>query len=135
MRYRGQSYELIVPFSSAVLEDFQRMHAEQYGYAKVGAPVEVVNLRLRAIGEGDPPTLVSQPLGGIDPAQAWIENCEVTFSQGRLSTPLYRAEALLPGNCLSGPAVIVRSDTTILLGASDRASVDGFGNLIVEVAR
>ncbi len=135
MRYRGQSYELIVPFSSAVLEEFQRMHAEQYGYAKPGAPVEVVNLRVRAIGAGDPPPLLPMPLASADPAQAWIENREVTFSQGRLSTPLYRAEALLPGNCLSGPAVIVRSDTTILLGASDRAAVDGFGNLLVEVAR
>ncbi len=135
MRYRGQSYELIVPFSEAVYEDFHRLHEHYYGYTKNGAPVEVVNLRVRAVGEVTPPPLVKEPLTGPDASGALIEKRDVVFAKGILSTPLYRAEALRAGNRVAGPAVIVRSDTTILLGPSDKAKVDGFSNLIIEVGK
>lgn len=133
MRYRGQSYELVVPFSDSVYAEFHRLHEYQYGYANPDAPVEVVNLRVRAVGEGTPPPLVAEQVGDADPSGAFIEKRDVLFAQGKLSTPLYRAEALQPGNRLAGPAVVVRSDTTILLGLPDNARVDAFGNLIVEV--
>jgi N-methylhydantoinase A/oxoprolinase/acetone carboxylase beta subunit len=59
----------------------------------------------------------------------------VLFSSGSLATPLLRGEALLPGNHIPGPAVIVRSDTTLLLGPQDQADVDSFGNVLIEVGR
>ena len=34
---------------------------------------------------------------------------------------------------LSGPALILRADTTILLDANDRAEVDAFLNVIITV--
>jgi N-methylhydantoinase A len=135
MRYRGQSYELIVPFSETVYTDFHAMHARQYGYAQESAPLEIVNLRLRAIGRSTPPPLLRHPPGEADPAPALIEHRQVVFAEGPLPTPLYRAERLRPGNRIAGPAVIVRSDTTILLGAGDVAIVDGYENLIIEVKR
>ncbi|MCS7011165.1 MAG: hydantoinase/oxoprolinase family protein, partial [Anaerolineales bacterium] len=133
MRYRGQSYELIVPFSKTVYMDFHSRHFSQYGYADTNAPVEVVNLRVRAIGLTAAPPLVRQPLEGPDPEAARLGTREVLFEQGLLPTPLYRAEALRPGNRLTGPAVIVRADTTVLLGPSDCAVVDEFANLLIEV--
>lgn len=134
MRYRGQSYELIVPFSERVYADFHAMHARQYGYAQEGAPLEVVNLRLRAVGQTAPPPLHARPLGPADPSPARIEHRDVIFADGARRTPLYRAERLQPGNHIPGPAVIVRSDTTILLGPADAATVDGYDNLLIEVA-
>jgi N-methylhydantoinase A len=133
MRYRGQSYELIIPFNGSVHAEFHRLHEYQYGYAKPDASFEVVNLRVRSVGKVAPPPLVAERVGGDDPSGAFIEKRDVLFAQGILPTPLYRAEALQPGNRLAGPAVVVRSDTTILLGPSDNARVDAFGNLIVEV--
>ncbi len=133
MRYRGQSYELIVPFSETVYADFHKQHLGQYGYANNDAPVEVVNLRVRAVGATTPPPLRREPPAGPDPEAARLETRPVRFEQGLLPTPLYRAEALRPGNRLAGPAVIVRADTTVLLGPSDRAEVDEFGNLLIEV--
>jgi len=134
MRYRGQSYELIVPFGETVYEDFHRLHEHQYGYAKEGAPVEVVNLRLRAVGRAAPPPLPRHPLGDPDPAPALIESREVVFAGGARPTPLYRAELLQPGNRIEGPAVVVRSDTTVLIGIGDAAVVDEHDNLVIEVA-
>ncbi|HVM71129.1 MAG TPA: hydantoinase/oxoprolinase family protein [Anaerolineales bacterium] len=134
MRYRGQSYELIVPFSQAVYDTFHALHEQQYGYANRDRAVEVVNLRVRAIGKVTPPPLARQAPGDPDPAQALIEYREVVFGDGTLTTPLYRAETLKPGNHIPGPAVVVRSDTTILVGPGDRAQVDECGNLIILVA-
>jgi N-methylhydantoinase A len=135
MRYHGQSYELIVPFSDTVYADFNRHHQQQYGYANDIAPVEVVNLRVRAIGHGDPPPLFPQPFQGPVPALAFLEARPVIFSGGTLETSFYRGEMLQHGNRIQGPAVIVRSDTTILLGSTDRAEVDQFDNLLIEVGQ
>jgi N-methylhydantoinase A len=134
MRYRGQSYELIVPFSDSVIEDFHRIHETQYGYAINAGEVEVVNLRLQAIGRTLPPPLASHALGDSDPSEALLETRQVFFDDGPRRTPLYRAEALKSGNRLEGPAVVVRLDTTILICPDDSALVDAFENLVIEVA-
>ena len=133
MRYRGQSYELIVPFSETVHADFHHQHEYQYGYANETAPVEVVNLRVRAVGRGDPPPLSSHPLKSPDPTPAFLESHPVIFPAGTLETNFYRGEALEHGNHLHGPAVVVRSDTTILLGTTDLVEVDQYNNLCIEV--
>ena len=47
MRYRGQSYELMVPFSPDFRADFHALHAQTYSYSETHLPLEIVNLRLR----------------------------------------------------------------------------------------
>jgi len=47
----------------------------------------------------------------------------------------YQGELLLPGNQIAGPAVILRSDTTLLLAPQDQAQVDRFGNLWIQVGK
>jgi N-methylhydantoinase A len=135
MRYQGQSYELIVPFSEQVMATFHEIHQRTYGYARPEAPVEIVNLRLRAVGETTPPPLAPQPLDRPDPTDALLDKRDVVYADGRLVTPFYRAEALRPGNRLGGPAVVVRADTTILLGPADQAEVDVYSNLIIQVGQ
>jgi N-methylhydantoinase A len=133
MRYRGQSYELIVPFTDSVYADFHSQHLTNYGYAQEEAPVEVVNLRVKAVGAVDPPPLPREENHSTGSAAAMIEKRDVLFAQGKQSTPMVQGESLHAGNQLTGPAVIVRSDTTILLSPSDKAEVDAFGNLLIEV--
>ncbi len=134
IRYLGQSYELSIPFRRTFISDFHRHHQAAYGYANPGTASVIVNLRVRAVGRITPPRLPTSPRHGRDPAQAFLETRPVTFPQGTLETSLYQAEKLKPGNRLSGPAVVVRADTTILLGPSDQARVDHLGNLDVEVS-
>jgi N-methylhydantoinase A len=133
MRYRGQSYELIVPFGRTFSEDFHRMHECSFGYAKLYSPTEIVTLRVRAIGKILPPPLVASEHRQPDPSRAFIEKREVVFEQQKLRTPLFRAEALESGNLIEGPALIVRADTTILVGPSDKLEVDAFGNLVIDI--
>ena len=67
LRYLGQSYELTIPAPrrvngeslAATIIAFHRRHKEAYGYSADGEPVELVNLRLRAIGGIPKPELES----------------------------------------------------------------------------
>ena len=133
MRYHGQSYELIVPFTSSIYSDFHRFHEKHYGYSNLTEQIEVVNLRVRVVGFNEPPPLLSHPVKGPDPATAYFESRRVLYPDGFLETPFFLAESLEPGNHILGPAVIIRSDTTILLGPFDRVEVDIYGNLLIEV--
>jgi N-methylhydantoinase A/oxoprolinase/acetone carboxylase beta subunit len=47
--------------------------------------------------------------------------------------PFYLGDKLRPGHVLRGPAIIVYGDTTVFLPLGDRARVDEFFNLIVEI--
>ena len=133
MRYRGQSYELPVPFNDEFLDSFHAAHQLTYGYARRGAPVEIVNVRVRGTGMIAPPPLIELPSGGPDPHVAILGLRQVTLQSGRSDVPLYRGELLKPGNKLSGPILVVRADTTILIDAQDAAEVDDFGNLVIQV--
>ncbi len=133
MRYQGQSYELAVPYSDNILEDFHRYHEDVYGYARREHAVEIVNIRLRAIGKIDPPSIPASPTGADNPEQAYLEDREVFLTDKPVQVPLYQGELLSPGNSLSGPAIIVRVDTTVYLSDNESAFVDRFKNLIISI--
>lgn len=135
MRYVGQSYELITPFHSNFMSEFHDLHQRVYGYAHPEKSVEIVNLRLRAVGKITPPPQIAKTMHSPQPDQALIDLRPVIFAEGQFNVPLYRAESLLPGNQLSGPALIVRSDTTLLLGLTETASVDAFDNILIQVGK
>jgi N-methylhydantoinase A len=132
-RYRGQSYELMVPFGQEWVEAFHQVHRQAYGYAEPQAPVEVVNVRVRVVGHVLPPYVPTFPAGGEDPAAALVGLRPVVLAGNRARVPFYRGEALQPGNAIAGPAVVVRADTAVLLGPSDRAEVDARLNLVIAV--
>src|SRR3978361_1509243 len=48
LRYRGQAFELAVPLSKHLEEDFHAAHEEAYGYRDPEAEVELVTLRATA---------------------------------------------------------------------------------------
>ncbi len=48
-------------------------------------------------------------------------------------TPVFEHARLRPGHLFAGPAVVVSEDTTVWLSPTDRASVDEYGNLLIDV--
>ena len=59
MRYKGQAFELTVPARghsldaaalAALVADFHDIHRQRFSYANPGSPVEIVSLRVSAIG-------------------------------------------------------------------------------------
>jgi 5-oxoprolinase (ATP-hydrolysing) len=140
MRYAGQSYELTVPWlgdGENIYEDFHQLHRHIYGYAQLNSPLEIVNLRSRTTGIIQAPLLPKALPGGSDPSAALIGLRPVVMADKNnqpIEAPFYRYEELHPGNIIPGPAIVVRADTTILIGPGDIAHVDAFLNLIIRIA-
>jgi len=134
MRYRGQSFELTIPYHDDFSDSFHQEHERTYGYQRPEADLEIVNVRVRATGVVTPPQMAAQPLRDTDPRPAQIDTRQVVFPAGIQEIPFYRGENLQSGSVIPGPAVIVRRDTTILIGIDDTGTVDPFNNLIITVS-
>ena len=133
MRYRGQSYELSIPFDDEYIAAFHRTHHLSYGYNRPQAEIEIVNLRLRAIGKVPSPDMLPQSIGDHDATNAYIDSKPALFSSGEIEIPFYRGEKLQPRNEIHGPAIVIRNDTTILINSKDHASVDPYLNLKMDI--
>lgn len=133
MRYRGQSYEITIPYRDNFLEDFHKFHEKTYGFSRKNSLVEIVNIRVRAEGKISPPPISRYPSNGIDPGHAFLEKRPVHLSDGEYEVPLYHGELLTPGNLVNGPAIVVRKDTTIFLDEQSDAQVDQACNLMISI--
>jgi len=148
MRYAGQSHELTIPCPrmTAAPEElrvtpeelrgaFHAAHRQRYGYDQPAAPVEIVNLRVTAVVPLPPPVLPHLPLGPADASGAIIGEKLVWFEERPLSTRLYDRARLRPGHQFAGPAVVFQYDTTTVIPGGWGAAVDGYGNLVLQVAQ
>jgi N-methylhydantoinase A len=135
VRYRGQAYELTVPLTSDFAAAFHAEHQRVYSHSQPAAPLEIVNLRLRAVGAVPRPALPAADPGDPDASVAFLRLRPVVLSTGQADVPLYDGAALRPGHAMAGPAIVVYKDTTVFLSAGDRATVDRHFNLIITVGR
>jgi N-methylhydantoinase A len=136
MRYRGQSYEIMVPFSNNFSEEFHRRHELLYGYCNRGKAIELVNVRLRAIGKPDKPAFPEQPLAGELPdPSAFLAERDVIFDGSEVLTRIIDRDRLQHGNRIDGPAVLVEYSATTVLPPYASARVDAYGNLILSIGR
>ena len=133
LRYQGQSFELTVPFSPDFQTAFHEQHNQRYGYKNEAAGLEIVNLRVRAIGDVSPPRMEAQDPGPADSSGAVCHKRRLVFSSGPRTVPFYDRSLLRPGHHVPGPAVIFQDDTTILLSETDHAQVDAWQNVLVTV--
>jgi N-methylhydantoinase A len=140
MRYRGQSYEVAVPVPSlrgpADLADlakrFHDAHQRRYGHMAQAEAVEIVNFQVTAVG------LIPKPaMKSFDPSdgqatpratrQAYFnatEACDV---------PVFARGMLQPGMQIEGPAIIEEKTSTTVIYPAQRAAVDSYLNIEVEL--
>ena len=136
LRFRGQTWEVTVPLADDLESAFRGRYAELYGRGALahGAGIDLVNCRLIATGASRA-TPVAPGLGAADPepARRGARAAWLPGGTAPMRTPVYDGERVTPGMLVAGPALVERRDTTILLGADDRARVEPFGDLVVEV--
>jgi len=140
IRYRGQGYELSVPFTKNLLADFQREHRRRYGYAHPTREVELVTLRLRATVKS-PKQATTARVGTAAPGRPGRAKLDspstpkvpVVFDGKKLSTAIYSRDALKPGRTYSGPAIITEYSATTVIPPRKRFHLDRAGNLIVTI--
>jgi len=136
VRYIGEGYELSVPFTPEFLLEFHRLHQSRYGHRSPHLPVEIVNLRLRAVGSVPRPQLPRRLAGNAEAGTAILDRRPVALGEKRVETvPFYLGDRLRSGQVLHGPSMVLYKDTTVFLPDGCRGAVDDYGSLMVEVGR
>jgi N-methylhydantoinase A len=128
LRYRGQSYTLNLAWDSlaALKQNFHRLHESRYGH-RMEIPVELVNLRVRVLGQQPPFEL---PGWRPDTMKSGIGEARVYgFKQ---PVPVYARDGLAVGQGLDGPALVTETTATTWIDKGWRAKVDAWGNLLLE---
>lgn len=130
VRYRGQSYELTVPYTPDWAAAFHRRHRTRYGHADENKPVEVVAARVACHGTTEKPNLPTMPRRSGKP-EPWTT--VRIFESGRwLQAPAYDRTHVHHGHGIDGPAVVGEYSSTTYVPVGFRARVDRFGNLLLE---
>jgi N-methylhydantoinase A len=137
LRYRGQGYELNVPYERERPESaaaaFHALHRQRYGFSDERKPIEMVNLRVRMVAKAEAyEPEFREPVAG-DGAAAFYAERDVFFTDGFVKAKLYRRDALLPGDVVPGPAMVTEYTSATLLPPGCVAEVDGFGSLVIAV--
>ena len=135
-RYARQSYELLVPVPprpvdhaaiKTIAETFHGRHLQTYGHDNRSEPVQIVSVRVAAIGTITPLTIRDAPAGaGTDAVKSqrplWFRET------GAIEALVYDRRRMPAGLKVTGPAVIESLESTILVPPGWRATVneDGF---------
>src|SRR5262249_23497742 len=134
-RYAGQSYELNVPVAGgavdaaalgAIAEAFHIRHAQTYGHDNRAEPVQLVSLRLAAIGLIPPLSIRQQPAASgtrsAKPSrELWFRNT------GTIAAEVHDRARMAEGAVVEGPAVIESLESTILIPPGWQARMDSDG--------
>ena len=140
-RYVGQNFEVQVPIAvldapdlAAFESGFHQAHLREYGYNVPDRTIEIINCRVRAIGQvvrAEQPkipeaTAVSAPGSRrsvcFGAADGWVESA------------IYDRDTLGAGVEIQGPVVIEEMSSTTVIAPRQSVRVDDFGNLIVRIA-
>ncbi len=143
IRYQGQEFSIPVPIPNdcidrgdveTVRKAFNNLHERRYGYHTPEQPLEIVNARLRAIGERKKLAFSSlEPRGGknspFSKRKVYLQN-----SKEAIECPIHDREKLGPGSQITGPAIIQEHACTTVLFPADRLRVADTGELVIQIA-
>jgi len=111
-------------------EMFHALHARQYGFAMPDRPLELVNLRMRAVA------LQPKPVGcewrivcPALPREATGHTVRLYLHGEWRQVPVIWREALRPRQRIPTPALILQPDTTLLIEPGWHVELDAQGNL------
>jgi N-methylhydantoinase A len=132
MCYAGQSFELVVPFGPAFVDEFHRRHELRYGYQDSARPTQVVNVRVRVTGpSGAAYEAVEEPVLRGDAHEAKVDTLATYVDGHWQDAPVYDRQRLRPGDRIAGPALVAEYSATTVIPADFGARVDGRHNLIL----
>jgi N-methylhydantoinase A len=146
LRYLGQAHEITIPlpdgdfsspgtwkiepaFIDRLEAAFHSEHRRRYGHAAADEPIELVAVRVQAIGPGErgasTPQVGEAVKATVKPAWFNIE--------GPIETKVVHRGGLEQGDELVGPAILLGADATTLLPPETVGRADRYGNLILEI--
>lgn len=131
--YEGQGYELNVDFDGTdgdwrglIRDRFEEKHESEYGHYFEDDPVELLNVRVTAVGDTSDYSAKDIGTGGIV-EDAQTGESEVVFGTSEqpehLSVLRYERNALSAGNRIEGPAIVDQLDSTVVVNPNWVATV------------
>lgn len=141
LRYVGQFNEVeVTAFGDGDIDEaavarmvraFHDRHDALFGYSMPESPVELINLRLTARGTTVKPKFRELPAGGTDTEHA-RKGARRAYVDGAFHTVgVYDGLKMMPGNRVSGPAIIEQPTTTIIVTFGYDVIVDRYGNYVL----
>jgi len=129
LRYKGQSFELTVPYTEDFLSLFHQKHQKFYSYMLNDSCCEIVNLRVLVTGET--PKLEIEKKISVQGEANILYRKEIYFNGESRQFNIYQRSDLLPGCKIESPAIIVSHDATIVVPYNYDVSVDSFLNILL----
>jgi N-methylhydantoinase A len=131
LRYRGQSFEISLPFTKDFTREFHRRHEQRYGYSDPTRESEIVTLRIRARGISKKTRPAKDRLGHWNASGAVIKEKDVYFEGSARRTRVYERALLRAGHRISGPALIFEYSASAAIPPGYQCHVDAYRNLII----
>jgi N-methylhydantoinase A len=131
-RFAGQGYEVTIPLTTndprRIETAFRAAHQARYGHAGNGQPVELVSLRVVALGETAAPRFGAPGRG----ASAALAQRPITLGREQVTASVWPLGGLEPGVTIDGPAVLVGDDATALVEPGWRGTTHPSGAVLVQ---
>jgi N-methylhydantoinase A len=140
MRYLGQEHTVSVEVPTTLLgsagtsdwltASFHARHLEEYRHQAEDQAVEIVSVRVSAIGQVDKPRWPE--LGENGPTPGRERRRQVWFpDSGPLDTPVVVRSDLRAGERRSGPLIVEEAGSVTCVPPAADLTVDGHGNLVI----
>ena len=144
MRYVGQEHAVTVEIPGhffvekdrdAIKRRFDEVHAIRYGTSAPKEPADLVSLRATVLGRMRKPPRHTVHEGKAAPPNEALRITKQVFFRGHgfVPTPVFRRPVLRSGNRVNGPALIEEHASTTVVHPGDVMTVDGFGNLQIQI--
>jgi N-methylhydantoinase A len=146
LRYVRQYHEVGVDISwqdveagdaLSIAKKFHPQHDALYGYSleDKGTPVELLNMRLTAVGETEKPSLAPEAFAGEDPTPALKGRRKVYLPAQKVfqEVDVFDGMKLQFGNRMVGPCVIEQVNTSTFVTPDFKVIVDKFGTYTLYV--
>lgn len=123
-----------------MVDTFDRSYEKRYGrgsaYREAGVTLSNLRVTVR-LPWSRPPLRRAEANGDGNGTTAAIAERPVFWLELKkfLPTPVYEGKGLPPETILDGPAVVEYPDTTVAVRPGQQLSVDGFGNLVISMAK
>jgi N-methylhydantoinase A/oxoprolinase/acetone carboxylase beta subunit len=122
----------------ALAEAFYRRYAAVFGELSILRTMKIEVLKCRVVGrrESVAPKLVVQSPSTSGPAKS-IRKRPAYFEEfgAFIDTPIFDGDSLLPGQGTSGPAIVERPGSALVVPPGMRVEIDGFLNMRMEVLK
>lgn len=131
LRYIGVEATLTVPCPNDgdYARRYAELHQQLYGYQHSGRPLEITAARVEAVGTA--PRLNEPVRSLVSRTPISTEIVEVSFQGVICQTAVFTREQLLPGDTLSGPAIICEPTSTVVVDPGFSAEIRAGGEIVL----